>query len=466
MNNNTSTTGAVTVAALNSRCDPKKLEELLKKHNYNYELTQENGQRRYGPPKDWNVDSNRAEPERSCEVFIGKIPRDCFEDELVPVLETIGRIYELRLMMEYSGFNRGYGFVMYTKREDAKRAVTKLNNYEIRKGRLIGLCPSIDNCRLFVGGIPKCKKREEIFEEISKLIDDVVNVIVYPSAHDKTKNRGFAFIQFSNHRAAAVARRKLLPSHVKLFNQAIAVDWAEPEQEVDDDIMSTVKILYVRNLMLTTTEETIKREFEAATNNKDNSVERVKKMKDFAFVHFKERDDALDAIKKMNGYILDGSPIEVTLSKPIDKLSINNNNQLASLTIPNLATAITAVNNATPLSLHYLSNLAAAVVTHQPQPQPLTLTSTFQPSFINTNNNNNSYLTLQHSPHVLTNIDNINNNLQQQQQHLLDNSSLITSTRDIYRQFLPISNTTTNSLQIGNIKKQQQQQQQQKVILI
>ncbi len=34
---------------------------------------------------------------------------------------------------------------------------------------------------------------------------------------------------------------------------------------------------------------------------KPNSVERVKKLKDYAFVHFKERDDALHAMNLMNG---------------------------------------------------------------------------------------------------------------------------------------------------------------------
>lgn len=55
-------------------------------------------------------------PPRGCEVFVGKIPRDMYEDELVPLFERAGRIYEFRLMMEFSGENRGYAFVMYTNR--------------------------------------------------------------------------------------------------------------------------------------------------------------------------------------------------------------------------------------------------------------------------------------------------------------------------------------------------------------
>lgn len=80
-----------------------------------------------------------------------------------------------------------------------------------RSGRLLGVCASVDNCRLFVGGIPKTKKKEEILAEMKKVTDGVVEVIVYPSAADKSKNRGFAFVEYESHRAAAMARRKLLP---------------------------------------------------------------------------------------------------------------------------------------------------------------------------------------------------------------------------------------------------------------
>jgi len=67
------------------------LFDLMK--NTGYPIVQENGQRRYGPPPGWDLDVNG--PPRGCEVFVGKIPRDCFEDELVPVLEKVGKIYEV-----------------------------------------------------------------------------------------------------------------------------------------------------------------------------------------------------------------------------------------------------------------------------------------------------------------------------------------------------------------------------------
>uniref|UniRef100_A0A8C8Z1C2 RNA-binding protein 47 n=1 Tax=Prolemur simus TaxID=1328070 RepID=A0A8C8Z1C2_PROSS len=278
-----------------------------------YSLAQENGQRKFGgPPPGWEG----PRPQRGCEVFVGKIPRDVYEDELVPVFEAVGRIYELRLMMDFDGKNRGYAFVTYCHKLEAKRAVRELNNHEIRPGRLLGVCGSVDNCRLFIGGIPKMKKREEILEEIAKVTEGVLDVIVYASAADKMKNRGFAFVEYESHRAAAMARRKLMPGRIQLWGHQIAVDWAEPEIDVDEDVMETVKILYVRNLMIETSEDTIRKSFGQFN---PGCVERVKKIRDYAFVHFASREDAVRAMHSLNGTELEGSCLEVTLAKPVDK---------------------------------------------------------------------------------------------------------------------------------------------------
>lgn len=140
-----------------------------------------------------------------------KIPHDMYEDELVPVFERAGKIYEFRLMMRHSRGNQGYAFVTYTAEEEAQLAIEILNNYEIRPGKFLGVCVSLNSRRLFIGGIPKAKKKEEILNEMKKVTEGVVDVTVYPHATDKTKNRGFAFVEYESHRAAAVARGRLIP---------------------------------------------------------------------------------------------------------------------------------------------------------------------------------------------------------------------------------------------------------------
>lgn len=54
-------------------------------------------------------------------------------------------------------------------REAAQRAIQLLNNYKVRPGKFIGVCVSLDNCRLFIGSIPKEKKKEEVMEEMKKV---------------------------------------------------------------------------------------------------------------------------------------------------------------------------------------------------------------------------------------------------------------------------------------------------------
>ncbi|XP_061566810.1 probable RNA-binding protein 46 [Cololabis saira] len=275
-----------------------------------YAMVQENGQRKFGgPPPGWEGPA----PPRGCEVFVGKIPRDMYEDELVPLFERAGRIYEFRLMMEFSGENRGYAFVMYTSREAAQKAIQTLDNCEVRPGKFIGVCVSLDNCRLFIGSIPKDKRKEEILEEMKKLTDGVMDVIVYPSSTDKSRNRGFAFVEYESHKAAAMARRKLIPGSLQLWGHSIQVDWAEPEKDVDEEVMQRVRVLYVRNLMLDTTEETVHQEF---SRFKPGSVERVKKLTDYAFVHYYSRSDAVTALSLMSGAQIDGATVEVVLAKP------------------------------------------------------------------------------------------------------------------------------------------------------
>lgn len=78
---------------------------------------------------------------------------------------------------------------------------------------------------------------------MAKLTEDMVDVILYPSATDKTKSRGFAFVEYRTHKAAAMARKKLMPDRVQLWGQPVCVDWAEPEQEVDDETMLKVTLL-------------------------------------------------------------------------------------------------------------------------------------------------------------------------------------------------------------------------------
>ncbi|VVC86547.1 unnamed protein product [Leptidea sinapis] len=88
---------------------------------------------------------NGPEPSRNCEVFIGRIPHDCFEDTLVPLFRQAGELFEFRLMINFSGWNRGYAFAMYTTEAEAGNAIRIFNNYMIRPSWQLGNTACFNN---------------------------------------------------------------------------------------------------------------------------------------------------------------------------------------------------------------------------------------------------------------------------------------------------------------------------------
>lgn len=69
----------------------------------------------------------------------------------------------------------------------------------------------------------------------------------------------------------------------------------------------------VRNLPLGATDETLFREF---SRFKPGCIQRVKKLTDYAFVHYFCREDAMEALTLMHGAVIDGAVVEVMLAKP------------------------------------------------------------------------------------------------------------------------------------------------------
>ncbi|XP_045448727.1 probable RNA-binding protein 46 [Melitaea cinxia] len=195
----------------------------LTENNKSYTLTQINGQRIYRKaPHAWSG----PEPSRNCEVFIGRIPHDCFEDTLVPLFRQAGELFEFRLMINFSGWNRGYAFAMYTTEVEAANAIRMFNNYMIRPSWQLGVCPSINNCRIFISRIPPTTPTAEIVRLLYALTDEVQEVRVRRGAGSCA-----AIVEYRSHRGAAMARKALVAAAAAAWGCGArpAVDWSLPQ---------------------------------------------------------------------------------------------------------------------------------------------------------------------------------------------------------------------------------------------
>jgi len=297
-------------ASANKRVGPDetKIKAILDRTGYGLDVT--TGQRKYGgPPPGWDG----GQPGPGHEVFCGRIPKDIYEDELIPHFEKCGPIWDLRLMMDpLTGNNRGFCFVTFIERDGAQEGVKRLNGFEIRPGKYLKVNISVANVRLFVGNIPKNKSKEDILDEFKKHTDGLVDVIIYSSPDDpKKKNRGFAFLEYDSHKSASMAKHRIGSGWTRVWGCDIIVDWADPLEEPDEETMSKVKVLYVRNLKSDVTDDQLRERFEAF-----GKVERVKKVKDYGFVHFETREHALKAMEELNGTKIGDSDMQISLAKP------------------------------------------------------------------------------------------------------------------------------------------------------
>lgn len=294
--------------------DAGKMKEILARTGYSHEVS--STLRKYGgPPPNWTG----PKPGPGTEVFLGRLPQDLYEDDLIPVFETVGKIYELRVIVDNEGYNRGYGFVTYCDKDTAKEAVKKLNRYEVKPNRRIIVKLSVQFNRLYVGGIPKTKSKDDIFNAFAKEVDSLKGVIIQDppaGASSDVKNRGFGFLEFDSYFEAAAARKRLMNGRQKItswdnFSRFI-VDWAIPLENPDEDIVANSTAILVNNLTEAITNDDLVARFQ-----KYGQIKKVNKKNHYAFITYNDRGAAEAAEAAENQQILKDAQMDVQIHVPL-----------------------------------------------------------------------------------------------------------------------------------------------------
>ncbi|XP_074771938.1 dead end protein homolog 1 [Athene noctua] len=188
------------------------------------DLVQINGQRRYGgPPPGWVGDP----PPAGTEVFIGKLPQDMYENVLIPLFQSVGRLYEFRLMMTFSGLNRGFAYAKYSSRRGAKEAIAAFNKFEVREGCAIVVCKSTEKCELSVDGLDGSVSQGELEALLRRVTVGLQSVTL--CASPCRKRAQLAVLKYSSHQAAAMAKKTLMEENLSLSGMEMRVAWLNPD---------------------------------------------------------------------------------------------------------------------------------------------------------------------------------------------------------------------------------------------
>lgn len=268
---------------------------------------------------------------RGAEVFVGGLQQSAKEETLRELFRDFGEIAEVRLMKDPKGNLKGYAFVRFTSKEAATNAL-KEKNGTFLQGKKIRVSPSTDQDRIFIGSLKKEWTHEDVERMITQAFQDVVDLELAfvpdpegTTSGKKRPNRGFGFITFKDHSAAARAYRAgNKPDFTLEGNWNPIIDWAQTETDFDPDELAKVKVGFVSNLPSNVTEDFLRKLFEPFGELERVAISRKQDIP-VGFVHFIDRADLDAAIKKLDGKTVKGVDkkqsfkMQVTVSKPTDK---------------------------------------------------------------------------------------------------------------------------------------------------
>ncbi|XP_004962982.1 polyadenylate-binding protein, cytoplasmic and nuclear isoform X2 [Setaria italica] len=274
--------------------------------------------------RDFDEQDRRAA--KGTEVFVGGLPRSATESTLREVFSPCGEIVDVRIMKDQNGLPKGYAFVRFAKREYANTAKRQKNGMELQGKRLV-VDLSMDQDTLFFGNLCKEWTSEEFEELIHKTFKDVVSVDLamasnLGSSSKRHINRGFAFVRFSSHSAAARVIR--IGSRTDFMLGDVlhpAINWADKESHVDADEMAKITTAFVGNLPANVNEEYLRKLFEQFGEVIRLAISR-KGQCPVGFVHFASRSELDNAIKEMDGETVRGPDqgpafkIQVSVARP------------------------------------------------------------------------------------------------------------------------------------------------------
>lgn len=264
--------------------------------------------------------------QKEFEIFVGGLNKDAVEEDLKKVFGEVGEIVEIRMSRNpTTQKNKGFAFIQYATVEQAKKALTELKNPEVREKRC-GVSPSQDNDTLYVGNICKTWTKEAVVEKLKEYeIENFEEIALMDDTKNEGQNRGFAFLQFTTHQDAMNAFRRLQKRDAVFgCERSAKVAFAETSIRADEEAMSQVKTVFLDGLPESWDEERVKEELK-----KYGEIEKVQlsrnmsksKRKDYGFVHFPSREEALACVEGVNNSELGegDAKIKANIAKPPHK---------------------------------------------------------------------------------------------------------------------------------------------------
>ncbi|GMH19706.1 hypothetical protein Nepgr_021547 [Nepenthes gracilis] len=249
--------------------------------------------------------------EKELEIFIGGLHKDTVEEDLIEIFGKFGEISIARIAKHLkTNKSKGFAFIQYATAEQTERALSELKHGIEVKGKHAKISLSQGNNTLYIGNICKTWTKEHVLEKLKDLgIEEIEEIYLPEDPKSDGKIKGFAFLGFCNHSDAMAALQQLRKADAVFGRDSSAkVAFAQTPLNPRDGNLSQVRTVYVGGLSDSWDKAKLKRicglygDIEKVMLSHDLRSKR----KDFGFVTFKTRENALACVQGLNNDQIDG----------------------------------------------------------------------------------------------------------------------------------------------------------------
>lgn len=273
-------------------------------------------------------------------IFIKNLDESIDNKALHDTFAAFGDILSCKVGVDETGKSRGFAFVHYSTAEAADAAIKAVNGMLLNDKKVfVGLHVGkkerqsqaeedrANFTNIYVKNVNVTVTEEE-FEELFKPFGDIVSAALSMNPEKENENKGFGFVNFTEHEFAAKAVTELNEKEWKGQNLYVgrAQKRSERDQQlkqsheatrIENEAKSAGVNLYVKNLDDEWDDDRLRSEFEAFGTITSCKVMKDEKggSKNFGFVCYSSPDEATKAVSEMNGKMIGSRPLYVALAQ-------------------------------------------------------------------------------------------------------------------------------------------------------
>ncbi|XP_028100854.1 polyadenylate-binding protein 1-A-like isoform X1 [Camellia sinensis] len=307
---------------LNERSDGQEGGEVGGKDEEDIGDNEEDNEDEEQPAEFINNHITDRKKKKDFEIFIGRLDKGAVEDDLIEVFGKFGEIKAARIVRHpTTNKSRGFAFIQYVTVEQAKNALSALNEGIQVRGKHVVISASQDNDTLYMGNICKLWTKEHVLGTLKSYgVENIEEIYLPDDPQKEGKIKGFALLEFSTHSDAMAAFQRLRkPDAVFGRDRSAKVAFAQTPMHPNQEILSQVKTVYVEGLTDAGNKEKVK---EICTQY--GEVVKVQlpqslgsKRKYFGFITFTSRESALACVEGINNaHIGQEVKVKANIAKP------------------------------------------------------------------------------------------------------------------------------------------------------